>query len=161
MHPNSPPYLGNFGSLLYLHCCILRGNRHKVPLHGIGETLLVEWWLYNGRGFTPDHHWQRFANTFHLFQNVVLTHEINDTYHQFPIVLVYTNQNRVIQYINNGQKQSILNRKVSGSNYELNASPTISHYLHSIYSFETMISLDLSKAWDDPTYIPENHHPAK
>jgi hypothetical protein len=66
---------------------------HKVALHRVCKSRLVQRRLDDRWGFAAHHHWQTLSNTFHLFQNVVLSHKVNDTDNQLLAIVVHTNQN--------------------------------------------------------------------
>jgi hypothetical protein len=88
--------------------CPFAGNCHKISFHSIGEACFIQWWLDDSRRLTTDHHGETLADTFHLLQNVILTHEINHSDNQFHGVLVNTNQNGIIKDVDDGEEQSIL-----------------------------------------------------
>jgi hypothetical protein len=88
--------------------CPFAWNCHEVSFHSNGETCLVKWRLDDSRRLTTDHHGKTLADTFHLLQNIVLSHEINHSDNQFHGFLVNTNENGIIKDVNDGEEQSIL-----------------------------------------------------
>lgn len=45
---------------------------------------------------------------FHLLEDIVLSHEVNDTHHKLLVIFIHANQDGIIEYINDGEKQSIV-----------------------------------------------------
>mmetsp|Transcript_28081 Transcript_28081/g.65922 ORF Transcript_28081/g.65922 Transcript_28081/m.65922 type:complete len:251 (-) Transcript_28081:2474-3226(-) len=93
---------------MLLYCGPFTRNCHEVAFHRICETSLVQRWLNNSWSFATYHHRQRFPNTFHLFQDVILSHKIDNAYHQFHFFLVNTHQYRVIKDVDDGEKQCVI-----------------------------------------------------
>mmetsp|Transcript_9237 Transcript_9237/g.17387 ORF Transcript_9237/g.17387 Transcript_9237/m.17387 type:complete len:100 (-) Transcript_9237:6015-6314(-) len=77
---------------LALDGCPLVRNRHKISLHSSNKSGLVQRWLDNSGGFASNDHGDRFPNSLHLFQDIILAHEVNNAYHKLVLFFIDTNK---------------------------------------------------------------------
>ena len=86
------------GTIYYpnLDCCPFARNSHEVALHGICETGFVQRGLNDGWSFAPNHHRETLANTFHLLQNIVLSHKVDNANDKLFSLLVNSDENRIV-----------------------------------------------------------------
>jgi hypothetical protein len=89
------------GNPLIRHC-------HKISLHGQTKSFLVLGRLDDGWLRLACQHTHRLAHALHLLDNIVLSQVIDDTHHNLVFVLIEAHKNRVVDHIDNGQKQCII-----------------------------------------------------
>jgi hypothetical protein len=74
------------------YCCPFAGNGHEVPFHSVSETCFIKRWLDDCRSLAANNHRKTFTDTFHLLQDIILAHEVDDAHYKFHSLLVNSNQ---------------------------------------------------------------------
>ena len=81
---------------------------HEVPLHGIREASFVQGRLDDGGRFRSHHHREALSHALHLFQDVVLSHEVDDAHDELHLLLVDADQDAVVEDVDDGQEEGIV-----------------------------------------------------